>query len=158
MSQKPNNMKHISNYELFLEESNPNTPQGYLNSLVSKQPKMNNKPKATPKPNRTQQTNQQQPQQQQNPTEEIDSILVNAEQQREEILKTQDAIQATSNLGDKRSQAFAQEQTKNLKQKIQTFDDQVKEVDKLNKNLKYSANKPDRFRSQIQKSREQTKL
>ncbi len=30
-------MKHISNYEMFLEDMmNPNTPQGYLNSLSKK--------------------------------------------------------------------------------------------------------------------------
>ena len=63
-------MKHISNFELFLEDINPNTPQGYLNSISGKPPV-----KSTVKPNQPNQPNQQP----QTPSEEVDGILQNTE-------------------------------------------------------------------------------
>ena len=67
-------MKHLNNYKLFVEENNPNTPQGYLDSL-SKKPKL--------KPNI----------QQKKPTEEVDNILQNTEEQRQNIIAKKDAIE-----------------------------------------------------------------
>src|SRR5574344_704986 len=67
-------MKHLNNYKLFVEENNPNTPQGYLDSL-SKKPKI--KPKN----------------QQKKTTEEVDNILQNTEEQRQNIIAKKDAIE-----------------------------------------------------------------
>ena len=79
-------MKHISNFELFLEDiNNPNTPQGYLNSISGKPPV-----KSTIKPNTTQNQKNQQPQ---TPSEEVDGILQNTEEQKQKILLRKDAIE-----------------------------------------------------------------
>ena len=68
-------MKHINNYENFLEGMyNPNTPQGYLNSLKQK-PKLKSN------------------NQQQKPTDDVDDILIDTEQQKQNIIAKKDAIE-----------------------------------------------------------------
>ena len=70
-------MNYINNYQKFLEQLiNPNSPQGYVNSLANR-----------PKPNQQNQKNQQQ-----KPTDEVDAILQNTEEQKQKIIARKDAI------------------------------------------------------------------
>lgn len=140
-------MKHIHNYELFLEEMNPNTPQGYLNSLSKQSKPKINKPKIQ--------------QNQQKPTDDVDSILQQTEEQKQKILARKDAIEKgllknIQNL-EPENQEDVKTQVDDYKNQVQEFDKTVKQISKLNQSLKKS-NKPDRFKNPIQKSREQIKF
>lgn len=124
-------MKHINNYELFLEEmSNPNTPQGYLSSL-SKKPKL--------KPNQQQQKPNQQ---QQTPTDEVDNILQNTEDQKQQIIAKKDAIEKglLKNIQqlEPENQKDVKIQVKDYDTQVTEFDKTVKQIDQLNKTLKKS--------------------
>lgn len=127
-------MKHISNYELFLEDiSNPNTPQGYLNSLTKK-PKI--KPQV--KPNQTQQV-------QQKPTDEVDNILYDTEEQKQKIIARKDAIEKglLNNISqlEPENQKDVKAQVNDYKTQVKEFDKTVQQIGQLNKTLKKS-NRP----------------
>ena len=120
-------MKHINNYELFLEDiNNPNTPQGYLNSL-SKKPKLKpqvntNQPQQKPNQNQSQQT----------PTEEVDTILLDTEEQKQKIIARKDAIE--KGLLNNISQLEPENQ-KDVKVQVNDYRTQVKEFDKTVKQI-----------------------
>lgn len=147
-------MKHINNYEVFLENMmNPNTPQGYLNSL-SKKPKL--------KPNQNQNTQQNQQQnQQQTPTEEMDNILQNTEQQKQTIIARKDAIEKglLNNITqlEPQNQKDVKTQVNDYKNQVSEFDKTVKQIDQLNKTLKKS-NISTNNQSQMKKARTQNNL
>lgn len=133
----------IKNFKLFLEELNPNTPQGYLNAL-SKKPKI--KPQQKP---------------QQKPTDEVDNILQNTEDQKQQIIAKKDAIEKgllnnIQNL-EPENQKTVQQQVKDYGTQVKEFDKTVKQIGQLNKTLKKSnvAQKP---QQQMIKSREQNKF
>jgi beta-phosphoglucomutase-like phosphatase (HAD superfamily) len=144
-------MKHISNYEMFLEDMmNPNTPQGYLNSL-SKKPKL-----------KTQQNqNKQQQNQQQTPTDEMDNILQNTEQQKQTIIARKDAIEKgllnNINQLEPQNQKDVKAQVNDYKNQVVEFDKTVKQIGKLNKTLKKS-NVPANNQSQMKNARTQNNL
>lgn len=143
-------MKHINNYEVFLENMmNPNTPQGYLNSL-SKKPKL--------KPNQNQNTQQNQ---QQTPTEEMDNILQNTEQQKQTIIARKDAIEKglLNNITqlEPQNQKDVKTQVNDYKNQVSEFDKTVKQIDQLNKTLKKS-NISTNNQSQMKKARTQNNL
>jgi hypothetical protein len=153
-------MKHIRNYELFLEDmTNPNTPQGYLNSL-SKKPKL--KPQQNQQQNKQQNQNRNQQQnQQQSATDEIDNILVNTEDQKQQIVARKDAIEKglLNNIQnmEPENQKDVKTQVNDYKTQVTEFDKTVKQIGQLNKTLKKS-NIPNKQPSQMMKSREQNKL
>ena len=142
-------MKYLNDYKLFLEMNNPNTPQGYLNSLSkgSKKPNLINKP-----------TNNQQNQKQQTPTEEVDDILQNTEEQKQKILLRKYAIEKgllnNINQLEPQNQKDVKTQVNDYKDQVKEFDKTVKQIGNLNQSLKKSE-KPGRFSSQIQKARTQ---
>jgi len=129
-------MKHLSNFELFLEENNPNTPQGYLNS-VSGKPPVNSTIK--PNPNTTQNQKQQPPQ---TPTEEVDGILQNTEEQKQKILLRKDAIEKgllnNINQLEPQNQKDVKTQVADYKKQVTEFDKTVQQIGKLNQTLKKS--------------------
>lgn len=134
-------MKHLNNFEVFLEDmNNPNTPQGYLNSL-SKKPKL--------KPNQ---------QQKQTPTEEVDGILQNTEEQKQKIIARKDAIEKglLNNIKDMEpeNQVDVKTQVEDYKKQVGEFDKTVKQIGQLNKTLKKS-NVPIRPQSNIKRAREE---
>ena len=135
-------MKHLNSYELFLEELNPNTPQGYLNSL-SKKPK----------------SSQQQKSNQQTPSDEVDTILQNTEEQKQKIIARKDAIEKglLNNIRDLEpdNQKDFQVQVKDYRDQVQEFDKTVDQIDKLNQTLKKS-NKPIKTKPNIQNARGKT--
>lgn len=140
-------MKHINSYELFLEDiNNPNTPQGYLNSL-SKKPKI--------KPN----LNQQKPNtNQQKPTDEVDNILQDTEAQKQQIIAKKDMIEKglLNNIKDlePENQKDVQNQVKDYKNQVVEFDKTVKQIGQLNKTLKKSTT-PTNTPPHMQKARQQ---
>jgi len=136
-------MKHINSYELFLEDmNNPNTPQGYLNSL-SKKPKL----KTNINKN-----------QQQKPTDDVDTILQDTETQKQNIIAKKDMIEKglLNNIKDLEpdNQKDVQIQVKDYKDQVVEFDKTVKQIGQLNKTLKKSNNRPT-TRPQMQKARQQ---
>lgn len=145
-------MKHINNYEMFLEDiNNPNTPQGYLNSLAKK-------PKLKPQQNQNQQKNTQN---QQKPTDNMDNILIDTEQQKQEIIARKDAIEKglLNNIQnmEPENQKDVKTQVNDYKDQVVEFDKTVKQIGQLNKTLKKS-NIPNRTQPQIRNSREQNKF
>lgn len=141
-------MKRINNYEKFLEDmNNPNTPQGYLNSLKQK-PKL--------KPNQQKNQNQNQ-----KPTDEVDGILQNTEEQKQKILLRKDTIEKglLNNIRElePENQVDVKNQVEDYKKQVTEFDKTVKQIGKLNKTLKKS-NILDRSKSQMQTSREQNRF
>ena len=137
-------MKRINNYEKFLEDmNNPNTQQGYLNSLKQK-----------PKLKTNQQKNQK-------PTDEVDNILQNTEEQKQKILLRKDTIEKglLNNIRElePENQVDVKNQVEDYKKQVTEFDKTVKQIGKLNKTLKKS-NIPDRTQSQMQKSRGQNRF
>lgn len=151
-------MRHIQNYELFLEEmTNPNTPQGYLNSL-SKKPKISNN---RPRPQQNQQGQQRNNQQQQTPDQEVDGILQQTEDQKAQIIARKDMIEKglLNNIQtlEPQNQKDVQTQVNDYRTQVKEFDKTVKQIGKLNDTLKKS-NRPVKFQSQMQKAREQSKL
>ena len=132
-------MKHISSYKLFLEEINPNTPQGYMDSL-SKKPKLK--------------TNQK-------PTDDVDSILQKTEDQKKQIVAKKDAIEKgllnnIKNL-EPENQKSVQTQIKDYKSQVKEFDRTVKQINQLNKTLKKSNIKTS-TKPQMAKARSQNNL
>lgn len=125
-------MKHINNYEIFLENgmSNPNTPQGYLNSL-------SNKTKLKP----IQNNNNQQPNNNK-PTDGVDNILQDTEQQKQNIVAKKDVIEKglLQNIQDLEpdNQKEVKNQVDDYKNQVQEFDKTVQQIDKLNQTLKKS--------------------
>lgn len=123
-------MRKINNFQKFLEEmNNPNTPQGYINSL-------SNKPKLKTQQNKNQQ---------QKPTDEVDDILRNTEEQKQKIVAQKDMIEKGL-LNNIRN--MEPENQKDVKTQVKEYGDQVKEFDKtvnqigqLNKKLKDSNKK-----------------
>lgn len=117
-------MKYLNNYKLFVEENNPNTPQGYLDSL-SKKPKL--------KPNL---------QQKQKPTEEVDNILQNTEEQRQKIIAQKDAIEKglLNNIQnmEPENQVDVKKQVQEYGEQVEEFDKTVKQLDNLGKTLSKS--------------------
>jgi len=138
-------MKHISNFEFFLEDmNNPNTPQGYVNSL-------SNKPKLKPKINNNQQK----------PTEDVDLILQDTEKQKQNIVAKKDVIEKglLQNIQDlnPENQKDVKTQVDDYRNQVKEFDKTVTQIDKLNKTLKKS-NTNNRFKSNIQNARNQNNL
>lgn len=137
-------MKHIRNYELFLE-NNPNTPQGYLNAL-SKKPKL--------KPNVNNQHQHQQ--QQQDPTAEVDTILQNTEDQKQKIVARKDMIEKglLQNITElePQNQVDVKTQVDDYKKQVVEFDKTVNQIDKLKKTIKTPVRTSN---SNMQKSRQQ---
>lgn len=139
----------IKNFELFLEDMNPNTPQGYLNSLSQK-------PKLKP------QQNQQKPRQnQQKPTDEVDGILQNTEDQKQQIIAKKDAIEKglltnIQNL-EPENQKTVQQQVKDYGNQVKEFDKTVKQINQLNKTLKKS-NVYEKPQNNMTRAREQNKF
>jgi hypothetical protein len=137
-------MKHLINYELFLEDmNNPNTPQGYLKSLSSK-PKLK--------------TNQIK-----KPTDEVDTILQNTEVQKQQIIAKKDAIEKgllnnIKNL-EPQNQKDVKTQVREYGEQVKEFDRTVKQINKLNQTLKKS-DKPQKVdpQNQIKTVRTQTKF
>ena len=124
-------MKHIYNYEVFLEDNNnPNTPQGYINSL-------SNKSKIKP----VQNNNNQKPNNQK-PTDDVDNILQNTEQQKQNIVAKKDVIEKglLQNIQDlePENQKQVKTQVQDYKTQVQEFDKTVQQIDKLNQTLKKS--------------------
>ena len=147
-------MKYINNYELFLEDmNNPNTPQGYLNSL-SKKPKL--KPQQNKQNGQNQQS--QQNQNQQKPTDEVDQILFDTEQQKQTILARKDAIEKgllnNINQLEPQNQQDVKTQVNDYRNQVAEFDKTVTQIGKLNKTLKKSNVQPNSQQSMI-KSRQQ---
>jgi cell division septum initiation protein DivIVA len=134
-------MKHINNFELFLEDINPNTPQGYLNS-VSKKPIVN-----TTQQNKKPQT----------PTEEVDGILQNTEEQKQKILLRKDAIEKglLNNIREMepQNQKDVKTQVDDYKKQVTEFDKTVQQIGKLNQTLKKS-NVPNNQKPIIQNARQ----
>lgn len=121
-------MKHISNFELFLEEIiNPNTPQGYLASIAKKPILKHN-------------TNQKTPPQ--TPTEEVDGILQNTEEQKQKILLRKDAIEKgllnNINQLEPQNQKDVKTQVADYKKQVTEFDKTVQQIGKLNQTLRKS--------------------
>lgn len=121
-------MKHISNFELFLEEIvNPNTPQGYLSS-IAKKPVLKPNNQKTPPP--------------QTPTEEVDGILQNTEEQKQKILLRKDAIEKgllnNINQLEPQNQKDVKTQVADYKTQVTEFDKTVKQIGKLNQTLRKS--------------------
>jgi len=147
-------MKHLNNYEVFLEDmNNPNTPQGYLNSL-SKKPKL--KPQQNKQNGQNQQS--QQNQNQQKPTDEVDQILFDTEQQKQTILARKDAIEKgllnNINQLEPQNQQDVKTQVNDYRNQVAEFDKTVTQIGKLNKTLKKSNVQPNSQQSMI-KSRQQ---
>jgi formate dehydrogenase maturation protein FdhE len=121
-------MKYLRNYKLFLEDNNPNTPQGYLNSLAKK-PKLKSNVIQT----------QPQLQQQQN-TDEIDTILQNTEDQKQKIVARKDAIEKglLKNVTElePQNQVDVKTQVDDYKKQVDEFDKTVGQIDKLKKTIK----------------------
>ena len=149
-------MKHLNNYEVFLEDmNNPNTPQGYLNSL-SKKPKLKTQPQQNKQNGQNQQS--QQNQNQQKPTDEVDQILFDTEQQKQTILARKDAIEKgllnNINQLEPQNQQDVKTQVNDYKNQVVEFDKTVTQIGKLNKTLKKSNVPPTSQQSMI-KSRQQ---
>lgn len=139
-------MKYLKKYKLFTEEMNPNTPQGYLNSL-SKKPKANisiNKKNDEKKP-----------------TDEVDDILVDTEQKKDDIIIKKDTIEKglLNNIRqlEPENQKEVKQQVDDYKKQVVEFDRTVKQIGKLNKTLK-NANVPDNSKSQMKKAREKNNI
>lgn len=139
-------MKYLKKYKLFTEEMNPNTPQGYLNSL-SKKPKTNisiNKKNDEKKP-----------------TDEVDDILVDTEQKKDDIIIKKDTIEKglLNNIRqlEPENQKEVKQQVDDYKKQVVEFDRTVKQIGKLNKTLK-NANVPDNSKSQMKKAREKNNI
>lgn len=115
-------MKYLTNYKLFLEENNPNTPQGYLNSL-SKKPKLKSNL------------------QQKKPTD-VDDILQNTEEQRQKIIAQKDVIEKglLNNIQnmEPENQIDVKKQVKEYGEQVEEFDKTVKQIDNLEKTLSKS--------------------
>jgi len=125
-------MIHINNYEIFLENgmNNPNTTQGYINSL-------SNKTKLKPvQNNNNHQTNNNKP------TDGVDNILIDTEQQKQTILAKKDVIEKglLQNIQDlePENQKEVKTQVQDYKNQVQEFDKTVQQIDKLNQTLKKS--------------------
>ena len=150
-------MKHINNYEMFLEDiNNPNTPQGYLNSLSKK-------PKLKPQQNQNQQSQNQQRNQsnQQTPTDDMDNILINTEDQKQQIVAKKDAIEKglLNNIQnmEPENQKDVKTQVNDYKDQVVEFDKTVKQIGQLDKTLKKS-NRPVITQPHIANARSQNNL
>jgi len=137
-------MKYLNDYKLFLEEINPNTPQGYLNNLAKK-PKL--------KPNQVKPV--------QTPSDEVDSILQNTEEQKQKIIARKDTIEKgllnnIKNL-EPENQKDVQTQVKDYKDQVVEFDKTVKQIGQLDKTLKKS-NRPVITQPHIANARSQNNL
>lgn len=134
-------MKYLKSFNMF-EEVNPNTPQGYLKSLSVK-------------------PNLQKDKSQQKPTDNVDSILQDAEKQKQNIIAKKDTIEKglLNSIRDMEpeNQKAVQTQVKDYEKQVKEFDKTVKQVNKLNQTLKQS-DKPINQKSNIEKAREQNKL
>ena len=125
-------MKHLNNFELFLEDLNPNTPQGYLNSItkkpIVKKPIVQNQNQKNVVP--------------QTPAEEVDGILQNTEDQKQKILLRKDAIEKglLNNIREMepQNQKDVKTQVNDYKNQVTEFDKTVKQIGKLNQTLKKS--------------------
>jgi hypothetical protein len=128
-------MKYLKNYTLFQEESNPNTPEGYLKSL-SQKPKLNKNKK--------------------DDSDDVDSILQNAEEQKQKIVAKKDVIEKglLNNIRDlePENQKDVKTQVNDYRNQVKEFDKTVTQIDSLNKTLKKS-NTANRFKSNIQNAR-----
>ena len=149
-------MKNLNNYEVFLEDmNNPNTPQGYLNSL-SKKPKLKTQSQQNQQNRQNQQS--QQNQNQQKPTDEVDQILFDTEQQKQTILARKDAIEKgllnNINQLEPQNQQDVKTQVNDYRNQVAEFDKTVTQIGKLNKTLKKSNVQPNSQQSMI-KSRQQ---
>jgi len=142
-------MKHLNSFELFLEDMNPNTPQGYVNSL-SKKPAIKPAIKPNQKPNTTQK-----------PTDEVDTILQNTEEQKQQIIAKKDMIEKglLSNIQElePENQKNVQTQVNDYKNQVKEFDKTVQQIGKLNQTLKKSNIKPT-SQPTIQNARQQNKF
>lgn len=138
-------MKHIYNYELFLEETQTSNQTNQYSNQNTNQ--TSNKPK--PKPN-----------QKQSPADEL---LSRAEDEKNKIVAKKDIIEKGLLKNIKNLEPDNQ---KDVKTSVREFGDQVKEFDKtvnqiktLDKTLKKSeSDKPEKFKPHMAKAREQNKL
>jgi len=138
-------MKHLNNFELFLEDINPNTPQGYLNTIakkpIAKKPIQQNQKNVEP----------------QTPAEEVDGILQNTEDQKQKILLRKDTIEKglLNNIREMepQNQKDVKTQVDDYKTQVTEFDKTVKQIGKLNQTLKKS-NAPNNSQPNIQNARQ----
>jgi hypothetical protein len=139
-------MKHLNSFKIFLEDANPNTPQGYVNSLSKK-------PTLKPNQNPIQKTNNTQ-----KPTDEVDTILQDTEAQKQQIIAKKDMIEKglLSNIQElePQNQKDVQTQVNDYKNQVKEFDKTVQQIGKLNQTLKKSNVKPVKQQS-IQNARQQ---
>lgn len=141
-------MKHINSFELFLEFTNPNTPQGYLNSL-NKKPKLKTNIKSNQPP--------------QKPTDEVDKILLDTEEQKQRIIAQKDAIEkgflnSVGNTMEPENKKTAQVMVNDYKNQVKEFDKTVKQIGQLNKTLKKSNVPVKKQSNQIQTARTQNQF
>jgi vacuolar-type H+-ATPase subunit I/STV1 len=111
-------MKYIKNY---YESTNPNTPDGYLNSL-SKKPKLKQI-------------------QNQKPTDEVDSVLQDTEKQKAKIIATKDVIEKellNTDVLEPDNKNTAKAIVNDYKTQITEFDKTVNQIDKLKTTLSKS--------------------
>jgi len=126
-------MKYIKNY---YESTNPNTPDGYLNSL-SKKPKLKQN-------------------QNQKPTDEVDSVLRDTEKQKDKIVNTKDVIEKellNTNILEPENKDNAKKLVNDYKTQITEFDKTVNQIDKL-KNTLSKSNINKQKQQHIKQSRE----
>jgi hypothetical protein len=126
-------MKYIKNY---YESTNPNTPDGYLNSL-SKKPKLKQI-------------------QNQKPTDEVDSVLRDTEKQKDKIVNTKDVIEKellNTNILEPENKDNAKKLVNDYKTQITEFDKTVNQIDKL-KNTLSKSNINKQKQQHIKQSRE----
>ena len=140
-------MKHINSFKIFLEDANPNTPQGYVNSLSKK-------PVLKPNQNIKKPTNLK-------TTDEVDTILQDTEAQKQQIIAKKDMIEKglLSNIQElePQNQKDVQTQVNDYKTQVKEFDKTVQQIGKLNQTLKKSNIKPNNQQS-IQNARQQNKF
>lgn len=109
-------MKYIKSY---YESVNPNTPEGYLNSL-SKKPKL--------KPD-------------QNHTDQVDNVLQDTEKQKAKIIATKDVIEKellNTDVLEPDNKNTAKAIVNDYKAQITEFDKTVNQIDKLKTTLSKS--------------------
>ena len=142
-------MKKIKTFKLFLEENNPNTPQGYLNSL------------RTPKPKTNANLNNNQ-KQQKSDNDNVDDLLRNTEEGKEKIIAKKDAIEKglLNNINDlePENQEEVKKQVNDYRSQVKEFDKTVQQIDNLNKTLKKSKSELPKDSQQMRRARQQNNM
>jgi vacuolar-type H+-ATPase subunit I/STV1 len=142
-------MKKIKTFKLFLEENNPNTPQGYLNSLRTSKPKTNANLNNNQK-------------QQKSDTDNVDDLLRNTEEGKEKIIAKKDAIEKglLNNINDlePENQEEVKKQVNDYRSQVKEFDKTVQQIDNLNKTLKKSKSELPKDSQQMRRARQQNNM